>query len=57
MKQLRLCLFTEDGTLSVDGLVYVVGEYRRITRVPDDPYVQLKVYHLSTSLFRSSPLH
>lgn len=33
----------EDGTLSIDGLVYVVGEYRRMTAVPQDPLQQLKV--------------
>ena len=27
--------------LSVDALTYIVSEYRRITRVPEDPYEQL----------------
>ena len=32
-----------DGGLSLEGLVHVTGEYRRITKPPEDPYLQLKV--------------
>lgn len=32
-----------DGGLSLEGLVHVTGEFRRITKAPEDPYEQLKV--------------
>jgi hypothetical protein len=31
------------AALSAEGLVFVVGEYKRFTAVPEDPYLQLRM--------------